>query len=114
VVALELISTDEADVAWRGAITSVEVNRLHAEAFGAERVCSNEECDWHRLVETHSLGWVTARHDGRLVGFCNVRGTVCGTRGCRTSWSRRTCSTAGWGDGSTPAASPQARPACCG
>jgi GNAT superfamily N-acetyltransferase len=64
--------TDEAGVLWRGAVTSVEVNRLHAEAFGAERVCLDEECDWRRIVETHSLGWVTARHDGRLVGFCNV------------------------------------------
>jgi GNAT superfamily N-acetyltransferase len=57
---------------WRGAFTNSEVNALHAEAFGT-RVYSDDEWDWQRLVERHSLGWVVARDDdGALVGFVNV------------------------------------------
>jgi GNAT superfamily N-acetyltransferase len=59
------------EVAWRGAFTSTEANALHAEAFGT-RVYSDDEWNWRALAETHSLGWVTARTDGRLVGFANV------------------------------------------
>ncbi|MTD12809.1 GNAT family N-acetyltransferase [Nakamurella sp. YIM 132087] len=59
------------DIEWRGAFTSDEANRLHAEAFGA-RLYSSEEWDWERQVAAHSLGWVTARSEGRLVGFVNV------------------------------------------
>ena len=61
----------EIRLAWRGAFTSAEANRLHAQAFGSG-VFADEEWDWRRLVETHSLGWVTARSDDRLVGFVNV------------------------------------------
>jgi GNAT superfamily N-acetyltransferase len=64
--------TDEADVRWCGAFASTEVERLHAEAFGAIRVRSDQGCDWRRLVEGHSLGWVTGRRGGELVGFVNV------------------------------------------
>lgn len=53
---------------WRGTFTDDEVNRLHAEAFGHRQLTD----PWNRLVQRHSLGWVTARHDGRLVGFVNV------------------------------------------
>lgn len=56
---------------WRGAFTNVELNALHAEAFAA-RVYTSEEWDWNTLLTQHSLGWVTARDDGRLVGFVNV------------------------------------------
>ena len=56
---------------WRGEFTSAEANNLHAAAFGT-RVFSDEEWDWRALVEAHSLGWCTARIDGRLVGFANV------------------------------------------
>lgn len=56
---------------WRGDVGSGEVNRLHAEAFGT-RVFSDAEWDWAALVQRHSLGWVTARDDGQLVGFTNV------------------------------------------
>jgi GNAT superfamily N-acetyltransferase len=56
---------------WRGAFTTAEVNSLHAEAFGT-RVFEESEWNWRDLVERHSLGWVTARLDGRLVGFVNV------------------------------------------
>lgn len=56
---------------WRGGFTNTEVNRLHAEAFDT-RVFDDDEWDWVSQVETHSLGWVVARIDDRLVGFANV------------------------------------------
>ena len=49
----------------------MEVNAIHAEAFD-HRQYRTEEWDWHALVEAHSLGWVTARRFGELVGFVNV------------------------------------------
>jgi GNAT superfamily N-acetyltransferase len=58
-------------LAWRGAFDNAEVNRLHAEAFGT-RVYDDAEWDWQALVSNHSLGWVVARDDDRLVGFVNV------------------------------------------
>lgn len=45
------------------------MNALHVDAFGAE---SSVETDWTSLVESNSLGWVTAREQQRLVGFVNV------------------------------------------
>lgn len=56
---------------WRGEFTNVEANRLHAEAFDT-RVFTDEEWDWRALTGRHSLGWVTARRAGDLVGFVNV------------------------------------------
>ena len=56
---------------WCGDFTSTEANHLHADAFG-HRVYNDSEWDWVRLCNDHSLGWVTARLDGRLVGFVNV------------------------------------------
>ena len=56
---------------WRGGFDNVEVNTLHAEAFGT-RVFDESEWNWVRLVDQHSLGWVVARDDGELVGFVNV------------------------------------------
>ena len=53
---------------WRGRFSNDEVNRLHAEGFD-HRVLDD---DWVGQVERHSLGWVTARRDGDLVGFVNV------------------------------------------
>ena len=53
---------------WRGPFTDTEVNALHAEAFD-HRVLDDR---WNTLVADHSLGWVTARLDRRLVGFINV------------------------------------------
>ena len=60
---------------WRGIFSNAEVNRLHAEAFGAR--CEIQDQDWRRLVDSHSLGWVTARAVGDdtaagLLGFVNV------------------------------------------
>jgi len=59
------------EIGWRGQFTSSEANRLHAEAFGT-RLFSDAEWDWRAQVETHSLGWVTARDGGALAGFVNV------------------------------------------
>jgi ribosomal protein S18 acetylase RimI-like enzyme len=56
------------DYAWRGAFDSAEVERLHAECFDRQP----DEWDWASQVARHSLGWVIAREDGRLVGWVNV------------------------------------------
>jgi len=56
---------------WRGRFDNDEVNRLHAEAFET-RLFSDTEWNWVVLTSTYSLGWVTARHQGVLVGFVNV------------------------------------------
>jgi len=53
---------------WRGPFDSAEVEVLHAECFGREP----QEWDWAGQVERHSLGWVCARDDDRLVGWVNV------------------------------------------
>jgi len=53
---------------WRGAFANDELNALHAEAFG-HAVLSE---DWWGQVNRHSLGWVTLRRAGRLMGFVNV------------------------------------------
>ena len=59
------------EITWRAPITSAEVNALHAECFET-RVFSDGECDWKRLCEAHSLGWVSARRSSVLAGFVNV------------------------------------------
>jgi len=56
---------------WRGPFTNDEVNALHAEAFGT-RIFDESEWNWTRLTARHSLGWVTSRSNGDLVGFVNV------------------------------------------
>ena len=53
---------------WRGAFDGREVEELHAEGFGHPP----DDYDWRGQVERHSLGWVTARRAGRLVGWVNV------------------------------------------
>lgn len=53
---------------WRGDFDNAAVNALHAEAFDHGQV----PIDWHTQVHRHSLGWVCARRDDRLVGFVNV------------------------------------------
>lgn len=53
---------------WRGTFESSELNALHAEGFNHPVLLH----DWRSQVERHSLGWVCARADGRLVGFVNV------------------------------------------
>ena len=53
---------------WRGTFTNEELNALHAEAF-AHPILT---IDWTGQVQTYSLGWVTAREGGELIGFVNV------------------------------------------
>ena len=53
---------------WRGPFGNDEFHVLHAEAFET-RVFDD---DWVALTARHSLGWVTARDEHRLVGFVNV------------------------------------------
>jgi hypothetical protein len=56
------------EYAWRGVFASAEVELLHAECFDREPGV----WDWAGQVERHSLGWVSARDDGTLVGWMNV------------------------------------------
>jgi GNAT superfamily N-acetyltransferase len=56
---------------WRGDFENVEVDVLHAEAFQTRRF-TEDEWNWRSLLARHSLGWVTARSNDRLVGFVNV------------------------------------------
>lgn len=67
------VATSAIDYVWRGPVGSEELNVLHAEAFET-RLFTVDEWDWARQLERHSFGWVTARHDGELVGFVNVIG----------------------------------------
>jgi N-acetylglutamate synthase-like GNAT family acetyltransferase len=53
---------------WRGEFHNHELNALHAEAFAHAIL----QIDWTGQVKAHSLGWVTAREAGELVGFVNV------------------------------------------
>ncbi|WP_202918690.1 GNAT family N-acetyltransferase [Saccharothrix deserti] len=53
---------------WRGRFENGEVDALHAEGFDHRPL----DDDWWGQVTRHSLGWVTARRDGDLVGFVNV------------------------------------------
>jgi GNAT superfamily N-acetyltransferase len=56
---------------WRGAFTDPEVGDLHARAF-ERSIAPTTDRPWNALVKRHSLGWVTARRGGTLVGFVNV------------------------------------------
>jgi GNAT superfamily N-acetyltransferase len=53
---------------WREMFDNAEVNRLHAEGFEHPVM----DIDWRTQLESHSLGWVCAHQDGKLVGFLNV------------------------------------------
>ena len=54
----------------RGETTDAELEALHAAAFGHEPA----DTPWRQRLADHSLTWITARLDGRLVGFVNVVG----------------------------------------
>jgi GNAT superfamily N-acetyltransferase len=54
----------------RGPVDDAELSALHATAFGVDPVVE----PWSVRLERHSLLWVTAADDGRLVGFANVIG----------------------------------------
>lgn len=55
-------------VEWQGSFENAEVEALHAEGFGHPIGAY----DWREKVERHSLGWVTARGGGHLIGWINV------------------------------------------
>jgi len=62
---------NQVDFRWRGAFSNLEMHALHAEAFNT-RLYDESEWNWEDLCAQHSLGWVVAREDDRLVGFVNV------------------------------------------
>lgn len=53
---------------WRGGFRNDELETLHAEAFGH----APTDADWADRLHRHSLGWVCARREDRLIGFANV------------------------------------------
>lgn len=53
---------------WRGDFDNEAVNALHAAGFDHPPL----KIDWLSQLRRHSLGWVCAREDDRLVGFVNV------------------------------------------
>ena len=59
------------ECSWRGPFNNIEMNALHAEAFET-RVFDESEWNWVELTNRDSMGWVTARRSGELVGFLNV------------------------------------------
>ncbi|MEM7092394.1 MAG: GNAT family N-acetyltransferase [Actinomycetota bacterium] len=61
---------DEAVVEWRGAFEDAEIQAVHNRAFEIDP--PNPVDPWTEWLNRHSLGWVTARHEGRLIGFLNV------------------------------------------
>jgi GNAT superfamily N-acetyltransferase len=53
---------------WRGDVSNGALNELHAEGF--DHPVGQE--DWRARLQRHSLGWVCAWEDDRLLGFVNV------------------------------------------
>jgi GNAT superfamily N-acetyltransferase len=53
---------------WRGEVDNAALDTLHAEGFGHPV----GRTDWRARLRRHSLGWVCAREDDRLIGFVNV------------------------------------------
>lgn len=53
----------------RGPATDEEINGLHQQAFK-----HTNDARWNKALSQHSITWITARLDGRLVGFVNVIG----------------------------------------
>jgi GNAT superfamily N-acetyltransferase len=62
------VPTTTITYAWRGEFDSAAVEALHAEGFAHKPV----DYDWFGQVTRHSLGWVCAFREARLVGFVNV------------------------------------------
>jgi GNAT superfamily N-acetyltransferase len=62
------MSTEEVSVTWRSNVTDDEVDDLHARAFDHPPAGNH----WNAQLQTHSLGWVSAREHTWLCGFANV------------------------------------------
>ena len=56
----------DVELLWRAPLADAELAEL-TDAHGGRA-----EVGWWDRIRPHSLGWVTARLDGRLVGFANV------------------------------------------
>jgi ribosomal protein S18 acetylase RimI-like enzyme len=54
---------------WRGTFANPELESLHGEGFDHD---PGPDIDWRGQLHRHSLGWVCAREDAKLVGFVNV------------------------------------------
>jgi ribosomal protein S18 acetylase RimI-like enzyme len=54
------------ELTWRAPISDAEMLDL-VNSYGGKA-----ETGWWSRVQLHSLGWVSARSDGRVVGFVNV------------------------------------------
>jgi GNAT superfamily N-acetyltransferase len=65
---------------WRGPFESAEVSELRADAFHAGARADSKR-SWTQILARHSLGWVVARDEDRLVGFVNVAWD-----GCAHAW----------------------------
>ena len=55
----------------RGLVDDAELSSLHARAFGDR---DPDVVPWSERLERHSVLWVTAEDDDRLIGFANVIG----------------------------------------
>ncbi|MDQ0905270.1 GNAT superfamily N-acetyltransferase [Streptomyces canus] len=53
---------------WRGDVDNSALNALHSEGFDHPV----GQTDWRARLHRHSLGWVCAWEEHRLVGFVNV------------------------------------------
>jgi GNAT superfamily N-acetyltransferase len=61
------VGEDGVVVRWRLTVLDHEIDGLHAEAFGEPP----GRYSWKRC-QPHSLGWVTAHEEGKLLGFANL------------------------------------------
>ena len=55
---------------WRAGFADAELDALHAEGFGY----APQGIEWSARLDRHSVGWVCAHRDDRLIGFVNVVG----------------------------------------
>jgi GNAT superfamily N-acetyltransferase len=53
---------------WRAEFADTALDTLHAAGFGY----APQGIDWHARLVRHSVGWVCAHRDDRLIGFVNV------------------------------------------
>jgi GNAT superfamily N-acetyltransferase len=55
---------------WRAGFPNAALDALHAAGFGN----AAHGVDWRARLERHSVGWVCAHREDRLIGFVNVVG----------------------------------------
>ncbi|EYT83659.1 acetyltransferase [Streptomyces sp. Tu 6176] len=64
----ETVTGETITYEWRGEFEDAALEALHAEGFGHPV----GRTGWRARLLRHSLGWVCARSEGRLIGFVNV------------------------------------------